>query len=176
MAPEVIKGCYNEKCDIWSIGILMYVLLVGVMPFKAKNEQELLLKVSSFENINLDVPALARRSIGAIDFLRKLLHVEPRQRPSAAELCEHEWLRALGRFTVDQKGIKRSLACLRKFRQVGPLQRKVVEYIVSEIFTDREADKYMKIFYTINTTSDGMCSKDQFIRAFWSRGFTEMSA
>ena len=46
MAPEVIKGCYNEKCDIWSIGILMYVLLVGVMPFKAKNEQELLLKVS----------------------------------------------------------------------------------------------------------------------------------
>ena len=29
MAPEVIKGCYTEKCDIWSIGVLIFVLLVG---------------------------------------------------------------------------------------------------------------------------------------------------
>lgn len=42
MAPEVIKGFYNEKCDLWSIGILTYVLLVGTMPFKAKNDGELL--------------------------------------------------------------------------------------------------------------------------------------
>ena len=46
MAPEVIKGCYSEKCDLWSVGILMYVLLVGQMPFKGKNDQDLLLKIS----------------------------------------------------------------------------------------------------------------------------------
>ena len=38
MAPEVIKGCYNEKCDLWSIGVLNFVLLVGQMPFKAATD------------------------------------------------------------------------------------------------------------------------------------------
>ena len=50
-----------------------------------------------------------------------------------------------------------------------------MEYIVENLFTDREADSYRKIYYTINTPADGMCTKNQFLQAFWSLGFTEMS-
>ena len=42
MAPEVIKGCYSEKCDMWSIGILTFIMLSGKVPFKAKTDKELL--------------------------------------------------------------------------------------------------------------------------------------
>ena len=73
MAPEVIKGCYTEQSDIWSIGVLVYVLLVGQMPFRAPNDVALLDMISKFKNMNFDTPNLAKRSIGCIDFMRKLL-------------------------------------------------------------------------------------------------------
>ena len=40
MAPEVLKSKYNQKCDLWSIGIILHVLLVGYPPFYEENEEE----------------------------------------------------------------------------------------------------------------------------------------
>ena len=109
MAPEVIKGCYTNKSDLWSIGVLTYVLLVGKMPFSGKNDKELLEQIVNFKNFNFDVPELSRRSIGAIDFMRKLLHIDPDQRVDARSLANHGWLRELSKYTIDKETIRRSL-------------------------------------------------------------------
>ena len=45
IAPEVIKGNYNYKCDIWSCGVILYVLLCGTPPFNGKNDQEITEKI-----------------------------------------------------------------------------------------------------------------------------------
>ena len=41
MAPEVIRKNYTEKCDLWSCGVIMFILLTGNPPFKGKNVEEL---------------------------------------------------------------------------------------------------------------------------------------
>ena len=40
MAPEVLEGVFNEKCDIWSIGVILHILLTGSSPFKSKKSKE----------------------------------------------------------------------------------------------------------------------------------------
>ena len=129
------------------------------MPFKGRTDTELLQTIANFKTMHYDQPILRHRSIGSIDFIRKLMHVDPAQRPTAEKHGHHSWLCNLGMYTIDKDVIKRSLACFRRYKTVGALQKKVIEYIVLNMFTDREADTYRKIFFSINKTTDGMCTK-----------------
>lgn len=47
MAPEVLEGEYNYKCDIWSMGVLMYVLVSGYLPFQGESRHEVFNKIST---------------------------------------------------------------------------------------------------------------------------------
>ena len=47
LPPEVIDGGYDEKCDIWSLGILLYILLSGHPPFSGKNKEILYSRIKS---------------------------------------------------------------------------------------------------------------------------------
>lgn len=44
-SPEVMDGCYKENCDIWSIGVIVYMLLSGSPPFNGTHDHEILIKI-----------------------------------------------------------------------------------------------------------------------------------
>lgn len=72
IAPEVIKGQYDEKCDVWSIGVITYILLSGSPPFGGKNEKQIMANVKTGE-YDFQGDAWKNVSDNAKDFVEKLL-------------------------------------------------------------------------------------------------------
>jgi calcium-dependent protein kinase len=80
MAPEVIKGSYDQKCDVWSLGVMIYVLLCGYPPFNGANKNQI---INSVLNGDFKFPAKEWGSISkeAKDLVTKLLRYNPKDRP-----------------------------------------------------------------------------------------------
>ncbi|KAK4487603.1 hypothetical protein RD792_005747, partial [Penstemon davidsonii] len=85
MAPEVLKRNYGPEVDIWSAGVILYILLSGVPPFWAETEQGVALSIiRSVVDLKRDPwPKISER---AKDLVKKMLNPDPNQRPTADEV------------------------------------------------------------------------------------------
>ncbi|KAI0389753.1 kinase-like protein [Xylariaceae sp. FL0594] len=87
LPPEMIHdGSYDEQVDIWSLGVLMYKLLVGNVPF----EDDYAFTTSRSFEADVTVPSFV--SLEAKDLILKLLVVDPAKRMSLNKICEHPWI------------------------------------------------------------------------------------
>ncbi|XP_073460076.1 serine/threonine-protein kinase 33 [Aquarana catesbeiana] len=92
MAPEIINAHeYTQQCDIWSIGVIMYMLLCGDPPFMANSEEKLFELIKKGE-LNFSHAAWQIVSSPAKDVLQKLLRVDPAERITANELLDDPWI------------------------------------------------------------------------------------
>ena len=96
MAPEVISGSYDERCDIWAIGVIAFLLLSGEPPFGGCGGPEPLMTVranilrGNFSFEPADIWDLVSRK--AREFICALLVTDPKRRPTAREAQLHNWL------------------------------------------------------------------------------------
>ncbi|XP_052799636.1 probable serine/threonine-protein kinase fhkE [Mya arenaria] len=92
VAPEVLNydplGLYT---DMWSLGVLTYVMLTTCSPFAAEDKNQTFCNITT---VNLDFPddLFADISEAAVDFIKKLLLAEPSERMTAPQCMDHEWL------------------------------------------------------------------------------------
>jgi len=92
MSPQVFKGEYNAKADVWSIGVIAYVLLSGNLPFDGATDKEIAHKIVKGE-YSMEGEDWAKVSQSAKDFCKSLLTYDPDKRPTAAEALKDPWLR-----------------------------------------------------------------------------------
>jgi len=91
MSPELLKGRYDSSSDIWSIGIVTYILLCGYPPFNGGNDSEIQ-DSTRRGRLHFQGNAWLNKSDEAKDFVKCLLRRDPRKRAGAKEALCHPWL------------------------------------------------------------------------------------
>lgn len=91
IAPEILSGEYTEKCDVWSCGVILYILLCGKPPFDGESDEEILKNVSK-GIYKTSGPIWSRVSPDGVDLVRKMLTFDPDHRISAQQALLHPWI------------------------------------------------------------------------------------
>ncbi|XP_058222485.1 calcium-dependent protein kinase 1 isoform X1 [Rhododendron vialii] len=152
VAPEVLRRSYGAEADIWSAGVILYILLSGVPPFWGENEQGI------FDAVlrgNLDFASDPWPSISssAKDLVKKMLQSDPKERLSATEVLNHPWIREDG--DASDKPIDIAvLSRMKQFRAMNKL-KKVALKVIAENLSEEEIVGLKEMFKSIDTDNNG---------------------
>jgi calcium-dependent protein kinase len=161
IAPEVIKKSYNEKCDLWSCGVIMYILLSGEPPFNdPKADNEAIMKKVEKGKYDITKGVWKNVSKEAKDLIKKLLTYKPEDRISAEDALLHPWIADM-KIEVDTSAATNALGNLRSFRSGQKLKTAASAYIGSQLISKSEKEKLGKIFKLLDKNGDGKLSKEE---------------
>ena len=165
IAPEVIKKNYNEKCDLWSCGVIMYFLLSKHPPFRGQFNQEILENIQKAE-LDLKSPPFNNLSENCLDLLKKLLERDINKRIGASEALNHPWLKEhkskeLFNEIVDQSIVERLLLNLKNYKKNSIIQETALAYLVHNFPQMKDVINACKIFNQIDANGDGKITKQE---------------
>ena len=135
VAPEVLRKNYSHEADMWSLGVILYILLSGLPPFWGDTEEQIF-KMVLRGNIDFKTDPWPKLSPDAKDCVTSLLHQDPTKRATAAETFKHRWLANEGVAfdnSLDSVVLKR----LKNFSQMNKL-KKMCMMVVGQNLTPEE--------------------------------------
>lgn len=167
IAPEVLHGTYDEKCDVWSTGVILYILLSGCPPFNGANEYEILRKVEKGK-YTFDLPQCKNVSDSAKDLIRRMLTYVPSMRISAREALEHEWVKKMSAedHKVELPSLEASVLNMRQFQGTQKLAQAAMLYMGSKLTSNEETQDMSAIFKKIDKNGDGQLDRSELLEGY----------
>ena len=105
MAPEVLMGMdYNFSPDVWSIGVIAYLLLTGYLPFDDEESDKEVIRKTLFESIPFDNDSWKNISHQAKDFIKKILVKDKEQRMTIEDILKDQWLEIYAEVDEENEG------------------------------------------------------------------------
>ncbi|CAL9772940.1 unnamed protein product [Musa acuminata subsp. burmannicoides] len=158
VAPEVLKKRYGPESDVWSAGIIIYILLSGVPPFWAESEQGI------FEEVlhgKLDFQSDPWPSISesAKDLVRRMLVRDPSKRLTAHEVLCHPWVQIDG-VAPDKPLDSAVLSRLKHFSAMNKLKKMALRVIAANLSEDEIAG-LKEMFKMIDTDNSGQITFEE---------------
>ena len=157
MSPEALRGEYNEKADMWSIGVMTFHLLSGKRPFWGASKKEIARKVTE-GRYSLAGPEWNDISREAKSFIRGLLEFDPFLRFSPVEALKSQWLKSQTEFNIRSLS-KEDLGVLKIVRDYdAPMKemQKLALYAIAHKARTEDMAKLRKIFRRISKRKDGV--------------------
>jgi len=166
IAPEVLNEIYDEKCDIWSAGVIFYILLCGYPPFNGETDKEIMKAVKKGE---FDFPPEEWEVVSneAKDLIKKMLTYEPKKRPTALEVLQHVWFKSFNKNSKENKQLaKSSLENMKRFKRDKQFEQATISFIVNQVITKEEQSELRKQFMEWDKNGDGVLSKEEILEGY----------
>jgi len=174
MAPEVLHGYYTAKCDIWSIGVITFMLLSSQMPFYGRKRRHI---VEQILNAQFDFRGRRWKRISkqAKAFIEDLLVLDPEDRCDASTALRATWLNR--RFAATTRGPdaeEESMARAAMLRYAGYTKlKKMALMVVAHKSSSEEIGILRKVFQKYDTTRDGCICYEDFCNALSEFGHSD---
>ncbi|KAH8504871.1 hypothetical protein H0E87_012199 [Populus deltoides] len=152
VAPEVLRKLYGPKCDVWSAGVIIYILLSGVPPFWDETEQGIFEQVLKGE-LDFESEPWPNISESAKDLVRKMLVRDPKTRLTAHEVLCHPWVQMEG-VAPDRPLDSAVLSRLMQFSAMNRL-KKIVIRVIAESLSEEEIAGLKEMFKMIDADNSG---------------------
>jgi calcium-dependent protein kinase len=166
MAPEVLRGQYNEKCDVWSCGVIMYIFLSGSPPFNGNTNEEILDKILE-GHVSFASPQWSKVSKGTIELIRKMLKYSTESRISASNALRDSWIDYYeSKEESNTLGILEGIKNLQKFKVNSVIQKAVLSYIAVHSINLEEEKRLREIFTAIDKDKNGLLSLEELVKGY----------
>jgi len=152
VSPQVLQGKYDEKCDVWSCGVIAYILLCGYPPFYGDVDADILRMVKK-GNFAFPDEDWSTVSSAAKDFISVMLTMKDDARPSAANLLDHPWIKDKA---IRSTGAVSKDLCSRMKRFTGASKmKKLTLTMVAQNLKDEDIKELRDMFVQLDDNKDG---------------------
>ena len=166
IAPEVLEGDYDEKCDIWSCGVILYILLCGYAPFYGENDKEIYNQVLKGE---YDFPKEEWQNVSeeAKNLVQKMLEKDTKKRITALDALQNKWFKINKQKKTSNKLLaKNVLSNMKKFKKNKKFEQATISFIINQLVLKEERKDLEKQFKEWDKNGDGVLSRDEIIEGY----------
>lgn len=156
-SPEILSGDYDEKCDIWSCGVILYILLTGEPPFNGENDNIIYRKISK-KKFSFPSPTWDKISKEVKDLISKML-TDPDSRLSAEEVLNHSWVKHCAP-TSEESILELDVQAMKNYTNASKFKKAVLTFIATRLKED-EIHNLREIFTTLDKNNDGTLTYDE---------------
>ncbi|KAF8751299.1 hypothetical protein HU200_012177 [Digitaria exilis] len=167
IAPEVLKRSYGPEADIWSIGVILYILLCGVPPFWAESEHGIFNSILRGQ-VDFSADPWPRISPGAKDLVKKMLTSDPKKRISAYDVLNHPWIKEDGEAPdtpLDNAVMNR----LKQFRAMNQFKKAALR-VIAGCLSEEEIRGLKEMFKSMDADNSGTITVDELRRGLAKQG------
>ncbi|KAL9319324.1 hypothetical protein ACSQ67_015841 [Phaseolus vulgaris] len=158
VAPEVLRKRYGPEADVWSAGVIIYILLSGVPPFWGETEQEIFDAILRFQ-LDFSSDPWPSISASAKDLVRKMLVRDPSKRITAFDVLRHPWIQVDGE-APDKPLDSAVLSRLKQFYAMNKLKKMALR-VIAENLSEEEIAGLKEMFKMIDSDNSGQITFEE---------------
>jgi calcium-dependent protein kinase len=172
VAPEILRGSCTQAVDLWSCGVILYIMLCGSPPFMGATDYDVLAKIRKGD-VQFQPDDWKQVSTSATNLVRQLLEVNVAERCVAKEALKHPWIMRTAPGAGEAQLQPNVVENLRRFREHSQLKKAAIQVVADRLQED-QIKALRTMFLELDTNGDGSLANAEIMMGLQRAGFTQL--